>query len=239
MLVNHLAGCGYQPQEVRARAQDQKGHRSPRRHRHAPAAEGALASSSRVQLTPPPYPTPTFHVRSPSDSQQPAYMLSVSRPALSSRSSFVSTSSSSLAPSDSISVRSSVPPSRSRRGHRRTSSPSPVIPELSWSDGRQAYFEDRITRLTASAGLPLSWIENPEWLNFCTEFLPQAKSPSRKVLTRRLLPRTLAGFQGKAMERASGRNATASCDGWTGENYHHYIAFMIMVEKEVQIRYLA
>ena len=237
MLTNHLVSCDHQPQEVRARAQDQKVHRSPRRHRHAPA-EGAEASSSRHQITPPPYPTPIFHVRSPSDSQQPAYMLSVSRPALSSRSTYVSTSSSnsSLAPSDSISERSSVPLSRPRRGHRRTSSPSQVL-DLSWPDGRQAYFEDRITRLTASAGLPLSWIENPEWLNFCTEFIPQAKSPSRKVLTRRLLPRTLAGFQGKAMERASGRNATASCDGWTGENFHHYIAFMIMVEKEVQITY--
>jgi len=94
-------------------------------------------------------------------------------------------------------------------------------------------FEERITRLTTSAGLPLSWVENPEWLNFCADFLPQAKSPSQKVLTQRLLPQTLANFQLRAKERASGKNVTASCDGWTGENFHHYIAFMIMVGKEV------
>jgi hypothetical protein len=60
------------------------------------------------------------------------------------------------------------------------------------------------------------------------------KSPSRKVLTQRLLPWTLAELQTQAKERAKGRNATASCDGWTGENFHHYIAFMIAVEKEVR-----
>ncbi|KAI9438468.1 hypothetical protein BJY52DRAFT_1207008 [Lactarius psammicola] len=87
----------------------------------------------------------------------------------------------------------------------------------------QTQFEEQVTHLTASAGLPLSWVENPEWLNFCTNFLPQAKSPSQKVLTHHLLPQTLA----------SGKNATASCDGWTGENFHHYITFMVMVGKEV------
>jgi hypothetical protein len=35
------------------------------------------------------------------------------------------------------------------------------------------------------------------------------------------------------MQRAAGKNATASCDGWTGENFHHYIAFMAVVDKEV------
>jgi hypothetical protein len=53
------------------------------------------------------------------------------------------------------------------------------------------------------------------------------------VLTRRLLPRTLAEFQSQAKKRVAGQNATASCDGWTGENFHHYIAFMIVVGKEV------
>jgi hypothetical protein len=105
---------------------------------------------------------------------------------------------------------------------------------MAWSDARQLHFEEIMVRLTASAGLPLSWVENPEWVNFCTEFIPQAKSPSRKVLTQRLLPRTLAELQSQAKQRASGKNATASCDGWTGENTHHYIAFMIVVEKKVQ-----
>ncbi|KAH9023574.1 hypothetical protein EDB83DRAFT_2208122, partial [Lactarius deliciosus] len=102
-----------------------------------------------------------------------------------------------------------------------------------WSDARQARFEERVTRITAAAGFPLSWVENPEWLDFCNDFVPQAKLPSRKVLTKRLLPQTLNGLQQAAKQRVSGKNATASCDGWTGENFHHYIVFMIMVDKKV------
>ena len=95
-------------------------------------------------------------------------------------------------------------------------------------------YEEIVVWLMASGGLPLSLVKNPEWLNICTEFIPQAKSPSRKVLTQRLLPRTLAELRSQAKQRASGKNATASCDGWTGENFHHYIAFMIVVDKTVR-----
>ena len=215
---------------MRAKAQGHKEAtaRSPKRSRHT-AGEGAHAGPSQSQFMSSPYPQPTIHVRSPSEAQQPLYTLSVSRPSRP-PSHAASSSSSSLAPSDSISVRSSLPPSRSRRSQRDF---SPAFLTDPWTDGRQTSFEDWITCLTASAGLPLSWVENPEWLNFCADFVPQAKSPSRKVLTRRLLPQTLAGFQAKAMQGANGKNATASCDGWTGENFHHYITFMIMVGKEV------
>ncbi|KAH9162790.1 ribonuclease H-like domain-containing protein [Lactarius sanguifluus] len=41
-------------------------------------------------------------------------------------------------------------------------------------------FETAVAHLTASAGLPLRWVENPEWLALCERFLPNAKSPSRK-----------------------------------------------------------
>ncbi|KAI9447555.1 hypothetical protein H4582DRAFT_1803117 [Lactarius indigo] len=125
----------------------------------------------------------------------------------------------------------------SARSSRRSPSHVPqtpfVPPELSWSEGRQLLFEERIVRLTASAGLPLSWVENIEWLDFCVEFLPHAKSPSRKVLTGRLLPRALADLQLRAKVKLSGKSATASCDGWTGENFHHYIAFMVMADQKV------
>ena len=236
-LINHLCHCTYQPQDVRIKAQVHKDStRSPRQPRYITSEEPEASSSSQRQSVSSPYPLPMLHVRTPSDSHQSAYTLSVSRPP--SRASYerepsvVSSSSSSLAPSDSISVFSSALPSRSRRS-RHYVAPLPLT-DLPWSDARQASFEDRLTRLTASAGFPLSWVENPEWLNFCTEFLPQAKSPSRKVLTRRLLPRALADLQNQAKLRASGKNATASCDGWTGENFHHYIAFMIMVGREVR-----
>ena len=197
------------------------------------------ASSSQRQSTSSPYPLPMLHVRTPSDSQQSAYTLTVSRPpsraSYERESSIVSSSSSSLAPSDSISMHSNPLPSCSRRSRNYITPLSLSVNDLPWSDARQACFEDRLTRLTASAGFPLSWVENPEWLSFCTEFLPQAKSPSRKVLTRRLLPRVLTDFQSQAKSRASGKNATAMCDGWTGENFHHYITFMIMVGREVRL----
>lgn len=144
-----------------------------------------------------------------------------------------SSSSSSIAPSDSISV-SGAPSYRSRRGRGHIALDSHILADSAWSDGRQAMFEERVMRLTASAGLPLSWVENPEWLDLCTDFIPSAKSPSRKVLTRRLLPRSLAQLQTEAKLNAAGHNATASCDGWTGENFHHYIAFMVMVKKQVR-----
>ena len=109
-----------------------------------------------------------------------------------------------------------------------------IPPDTPWTAARQAHFEAQLMHLTASAGLPLSWVENSEWLSFCTEFIPSAKSPSRKVLTQQVLPHTLTEFQSQAKQRAAGHNATALCDGWTGENSHHYIAFMVVVGKEVR-----
>ncbi len=234
---------------MRSKAQQHKeSARSPRRSRRTAGAE---ASSSFQRHSASPYPSPSprlpsLHVQTPSESFQSPYTLSVSRPSLrmdferdpSVVSGSSSGSSSSLTPFDSVSVCSGASaPSYSRRGRGRNASFHPQAPlELAWSDGRQTRFEERIIRLTASAGFPLSWVENPEWLDFCTEFMPQAKSPSRKVLTRRLLPRTLAELQLQAKQRASGHNATASCDGWTGENFHHYIAFMVMVGREVRDR---
>ncbi|KAH8991817.1 hypothetical protein EDB86DRAFT_2779880, partial [Lactarius hatsudake] len=53
-----------------------------------------------------------------------------------------------------------------------------ALAEPTWSDARQARFEEQVTRITAAAGFPLSWVENPEWLDFCNDFVLQAKSPS-------------------------------------------------------------
>ena len=186
-----------------------------------------------------PYPLLMLHVWTPSDSQQSAYTLTVSRP--SSHASYewepsiVLSSLSSLAPSDSISMYSNALPSHSQHGRNYTTPLSLSVSDLPWSDACQACFEDWLTCLTVSAGFPLLWVENLEWLSFCMEFLPQAKSPSHKVLTWCLLPCVLTDFQIQAKSCASGRNATAMCDGWIGENFHHYIAFMIMVGREVRL----
>jgi len=47
-----------------------------------------------------------------------------------------------------------------------------------WPPEFQRKFEERIARLTVSAGLPLSWVNNPEWIDFINDFLPSARSPS-------------------------------------------------------------
>jgi hypothetical protein len=160
--------------------------KSPRKTASRRNVGESVETSSSVQgysVSPyPPSRPPVLHVQTPSDSYQSAFSLTIPGPFMHSSyerdPSVVSTSTSSLAPSDSISMCHIPPPSRttSRRSRHRVASftsraPSPDLP---WSDARQMRFEERMIRLTASAGLPLSWVENPEWLNFCTEFIPQA-----------------------------------------------------------------
>jgi hypothetical protein len=79
--------------------------------------------------------------------------------------------------------------SRSGTYHSRHSSNIDTTsnPSAGWSKGEQALFETSLARLTASAGFPLQWVDNPEWHTFCERWIPNAKCPSRKVLTQRLL----------------------------------------------------
>jgi hypothetical protein len=105
--------------------------------------------------------------------------------------------------------------------------------DAGWSNGEQALFETAIARFTASAGLPFRWVENPEWISLCERFMPSAKSPSRKVLTQRLIPATLKTFKEAAKEQCRGFEGTVSYDGWTGDNHHHYIAFLVNCRGQV------
>jgi hypothetical protein len=91
--------------------------------------------------------------------------------------------------------------------------------------------------MTASAGFPLSWVDNPEWIDFCMEFLPAAKLPSRKTLTRRLLPAAITELCVSARTAAKGHNVTLQANGWTGVNNHHLLAFMITANGKVCILY--
>lgn len=102
-----------------------------------------------------------------------------------------------------------------------------------WLPEQQKSFENHIARLTASAGLPLSWVDNVEWIDLCAELAPGAKSPSRKTLTRRLLPVAVNELRRDSKAKTKGHNATIQADGWTGENHHHLIAFMITVDGKV------
>lgn len=114
---------------------------------------------------------------------------------------------------------------------------TPIIQSLGWGGWSlelQEQFEVAIARLTAAAGLPLSWVDNPEWVDFVRQFLPQAKSPSRKVLTTRLIPRAIEEYRNITKESTKDQNATIQADGWTGVNFHHLLAFMIAVNKKVR-----
>ena len=102
-----------------------------------------------------------------------------------------------------------------------------------WSQALQVTFETQIARLTASAGLPLSWVDNPEWIDFIHQFLLAAKSPSRKVLTTRLIPRLAKSYRQIAKDSSKDQNATIQAEGWTGVNFHHLLAFMIAVKGKV------
>lgn len=103
----------------------------------------------------------------------------------------------------------------------------------SWSEELQIKFETHIARLTVSAGLLLSWVDNPEWIDLVHQFLPAAKSPSRKALTTRIIPHITKIYRQIAKDSSRDQNATIQADGWTGTNFHHLLAFMIAVKMKV------
>jgi hypothetical protein len=119
-------------------------------------------------------------------------------------------------------------------------SPNPAFywsTEAAWTPADQADWEAALARLTASAGLPLRWIENPEWKKICDCFLSKAKNPSSKVLTDRIIPEVLNVLKASAQVECQGSEATLQCDGWTGENHHHLIGFMMTAQRKVNIQH--
>lgn len=103
-----------------------------------------------------------------------------------------------------------------------------------WPPEFQRKFEERIVRLTASAGLPLYWVDNPEWIDLVNNFLPSARSPSRKVLTNCLTPAITKEYRDMKKVAARDQNTTLQADGWTGANFHHLLTFMIAFNKQVR-----
>ncbi|KAG2030206.1 hypothetical protein BDR03DRAFT_1017378 [Suillus americanus] len=96
-----------------------------------------------------------------------------------------------------------------------------------------ADWEAGLARVTASAGLPLQWVENPEWLKLCDRFIPQAKVPLAKVLMKHVMPQVLRGIKATAKEEACGAVRTLQCDGWTGKNSHHLLGFMMTIKQKL------
>jgi hypothetical protein len=100
---------------------------------------------------------------------------------------------------------------------------------------KNVFFEKRLICLTASAGLPLSWIENLEWISFCEEFIPGAPAVSRKVLMKRILCDTVAEIRNEVKKSIKEKDVTVQGDGWMGQNHHHLVAFMDAADKKVRI----
>lgn len=100
-----------------------------------------------------------------------------------------------------------------------------------WTGDQQARFGKALARITASCGFPYRWVENPEWVKFLNEFLPFTQHISRRQLSDTLIPREVARYRNEAKKTCSGSLATLQCDGWSGINFHHFLAFMITTDK--------
>jgi hypothetical protein len=112
----------------------------------------------------------------------------------------------------------------------------PIVPTIPFSADCQACFESRLCRVVASAGLPLSLTSNVEWLLLVDEFMPGVQNIKRNALTRRVLPSILWEHRKQAKASVRGCDATVQCDGWSGLNGHHLIAFMISSNNHVSTK---
>ena len=229
--LNHLKFCPNQPPNVQRRAKDEVDS-SPKKPRHSPyhatwlgalPAPGMVASGSgSSQMLPPSLPTST-RFNSPALYGYPAAPSpspSLTSPLLSALPSPVfNTLPLSVAIYPPHYDQSPMAMPQSLYAKPATSQASQPVWPLSmgvWLPELQAKFETCLARLTASAGLPLSWVDNLEWIDFVHQFLPGAMSPSRKVLTTRLVPRAAESYWQLAKDVSRDQNATIQGDGWTG-----------------------
>ncbi|SJK98740.1 uncharacterized protein ARMOST_02009 [Armillaria ostoyae] len=238
-LLKHLRDCPRQPPAVCDRARNELESRSPVKHMRCPPMPVNMIPTHPFQLSHPTPSHPTSSFISPGLYPESTGLLShpdigplISQPS-SSSSSFLAPHSSlsrapSVAPSDSVSAVGSRRSLYSLDDESLEHFPSK---RARHSISRQASFT--LKRLS-SAGFSLSWVENPEWIAFCEDFIPAAKVPSRKVVTNHLLSTTLDAMRASVRHEAAGQSITAQCDGWSGENHHHYIAFMVTVNGKVQ-----
>ena len=123
--------------------------------------------------------------------------------------------------------------------HQRTSSRDfghGFSPSM-WSTERQDRFDVFMARITASCGFPYTWVENPEVLAFMNEFIPTAQPVRRQRLANKLIPAEVAKYRASAIEKCRGCLVTLQCDGWSGINFHHFVAFMITTNKREVSRY--
>ncbi|KAJ8515209.1 hypothetical protein ONZ45_g7358 [Pleurotus djamor] len=181
---------------------------------------------------------PTLH-RSNSEPDFHAYTFDTENPS----SNHSTASYATLNPSDSISnLGLGVAPLARARKRPRPSGSRHVSVDLTqaaplvtvWTEDLQEQLDVRILRMIASAGIPLSFVENPEFIQFIAQYLPSgARAPSRYRLTSRTMPTVIKRLKDDIILAVKGSFGTAQCDGWTGDNHHHYIAFMVNVEAKI------
>ena len=117
------------------------------------------------------------------------------------------------------------------RALSRRSSLAPVISRPPWTQEDQTLLGQHLARITASCGFAYRWIENPEVLDFFSVYFPAASAITRRQLSDTLIPREAAKFLAAAKASSAGLLATMQCDGWSGINFHHFLAFMITTER--------
>lgn len=210
-----------------------------------PPSLGPFASSSAVPIAPYPTTSTSYHPYPRPPSRAPSRLPST----LSLPAGFYSLPSSRASSPQLLNI--PPPRIRARTSHAGSHVPSeygsiPPSPSLSsaifpevWSAGRQDRFEQRLIRLTASAGWSLSWVDNPEFHYLVDEFVnPAASIPTRSSLGGRILKRALEQSRITRDERIAQepcRNGTIQFDGWTGMNSRHYNAFMVAIGDQVRL----
>ena len=107
---------------------------------------------------------------------------------------------------------------------------SPALPQP-WTDADRAHFGAWLAWITASCGFPFSWVEDPEWLGFLQEFLPTAEPIKCQSLANHWIPLEVGKFCQEAKNHSRGLEGTIQCDGWSGINFYHFIAFMLTTSK--------
>lgn len=231
-LLNHLRNCDRVPRNVREDAAAKLG-------------KPLQLAPSRL-TTSPPSSLPSIGSHSSSSICRPSLAMStVSTPTLSSLSSATLVASDSEAPFPGLvhpyAERTIMPqlgygaaaPQVSRNQRRALARVPSLAQPPPWTSETQRRFESRIARVTASANIPLSWVDDPEVQAFFADFIPAARPISRRVLTSRLLPTELDAQRAILLPRIQGGEATLQCDGWSAGNFHHYTGFTLTVKKEV------
>lgn len=139
------------------------------------------------------------------------------------------TASGSISRSGTPQIQGTCSSKRTRLSSRNTPAPSNNLLPV-WTEELQTWWARSVAQLTASCGFPYSWVENPQWIEFCSEWIPGAIPIFRKALANRWIPEEVERYRDITKKEASGSMATIQCDGWSGINFHHFVAFMITTE---------